>query len=326
MSGEKLTVRVDQITREAEDINSYVLVDPEGRPLPPFEAGAHLDVHVDKEDPNGRIRQFSLCNDPRETHRYVIAVLRESHGRGGSVTFHDSVVQGDLISVSPPINNFPLEESATQHLLIAGGIGITPILSMVRRLTANGAAYKLYYCTRRAENTAFLDLLTGPEFTALVDVIHDDGIPEQGLDVKRLLATRPAGAHLYCCGPGGLMEAVKQAAAQAFPEEAVHFEYFTAPPDLAEGFVNVPFQVKINSSGELIDIPSERSILDVLRERGMDLESSCEEGICGTCATQLIEGAPEHRDLFLTEKAKADNKWIMICCSRAKGGVLTLGL
>ena len=326
MSGEKLIVRVDQITREAVDINSYVLVDPEGSSLPPFEAGAHLDVHVDKEDPNGRIRQFSLCNDPRETHRYVIAVLRESHGRGGSVAFHDAVAQGDLISISPPRNNFPLEESAAQHLLIAGGIGITPILSMVRRLAAIGATYKLYYCTRRAENTAFMDLLTGPEFGAWVDVIHDDGVPEQGLDVKGLLATRPEGTHLYCCGPGGLMEAVKQAAAQSFAEEVVHFEYFTAPPEPTEGFVNVPFQVKISSSGELIDIPSDRSILDVLRERGMDLESSCEEGICGTCATQLIDGAPEHRDLFLTNKAKADNKWIMICCSRANGGVLTLGL
>ena len=326
MAADKLRVRVQTITREAEDISSYELVDPAGAPLPPFEAGAHVDVHVDRDDPAGRIRQFSLCNDPRESHRYVIAVLREEHGRGGSVAFHDTVSVGDLLPISVPRNNFPLEEGADQHLLIAGGIGITPILAMVRRLEVIDADYRLYYCTRTPKQTAFMDPLARPPFAGRVEIVHDNGIPEQGLDLRSLLATRPQGAHLYCCGPGGLMEAVKQAAAPAYPADAVHFEYFTAPPE-ADDVDNRPFQVKLQSTGETIDIPADRSILDVLRnDYGMDLESSCEEGICGTCATQLVAGEPDHRDHFLSEEIKAQNTWIMICCSRAKEGVLELGL
>ena len=325
MAIETLRVRVARIIRRADDINTYELVDPDGRPLPPFSAGAHVDVHVDGEVTTGRIRQFSLCNEPHETHRYLIAVLRESHGRGGSVTFHDNVHEGDIIAISPPRNNFPLDESAARHLLIAGGIGITPILAMIGRLAEIGADYRLYYCTRTPEQTAFHDILSRPEYAGRVEFIFDNGDPSQGLDVKSLLAARESGTHLYCCGPGGLMSAVKDAAAPAYPPDAIHFEYFSADPAALTGEVGA-FQVKIQSTEEVIDIPTDRTILEVLRERGWDLDSSCEDGVCGTCATAVIEGLPEHRDFFLTEKSKKENKWILICCSRSKTPILTLGL
>ena len=323
MDKERLSVRVARITREALDINSYELVDPGGGALPPFTAGAHLDVWV----PNGELRQFSLCNNPSERRRYVVAVLRERQGRGGSVSFHDDVREGDLVTVSTPRNNFPLNEYADNHLLIAGGIGVTPLMAMVRRLEDIGARYRLYYCARLAENAAFLEeLRTGP-FAPHVEFVFDEGRPEEkGLDVRSLLATREPGTHLYCCGPGPLMGAVAEAARASYPEEAIHFEYFSTEGLDVEHGESADFQVEIRGTGQVFDIPADKSILDVLREAGFDLDSSCEEGICGTCATQVIAGEVDHRDLFLTEKAKNEGKWMMICISRARGDRLVLEL
>ncbi len=321
MDKEKLSVRVAKITREAQDINSYEFVDPGGGELPPFTAGAHLDVWL----PNAELRQFSLCNNPSEHHRYVVAVLRERQGRGGSISFHDDVREGDMVAISVPRNNFPLNEYADRHLMIAGGIGITPMLAMVRRLQDIGAAYKLYYCARFPENAAFLGELRNEPFAPHVEFVFDEGKPQdKGLDLKSLLATRESGAHLYCCGPGPLMNAVHEAASVSYPEEATHFEYFSTEGLDIEHGESVDFQVEIRSTGQVFDIPSDKSILDVLRGAGFDLDSSCEEGICGTCATQVIDGAVDHRDLFLTEKAKNEGKWMMICISRAKGDRLVL--
>ena len=321
MDKEKLTVRVAKITREADDIKSYEFVDPGGEPLPPFTAGAHLDVWV----PNGQLRQFSLSNDPTERHRYVVAVLRERQGRGGSLSFHDDIGEGDIVTISKPRNNFPLDEDAARHLLIAGGIGITPLLAMVRRLQDIGADYRLYYCSRVPEKTAFQEELQSEPFASHVEFVFDEGNPqEKGLDVKTLLASHEAGTHLYCCGPGPLMNAVRDAAAAAYPEDAVHFEFFSTEGLDVEHGESADFQVEVSATGQVYDIPADKSILDVLRGAGFDLDSSCEEGICGTCATQVIEGDVDHRDLFLTEKAKKEGKWMMICISRAKSDRLVL--
>ena len=321
MDKEKLSVRVARITREAADINSYEFVDPDGGQLPQFTAGAHVDVWV----PNGELRQFSLANNPSERHRYVVAVLRECQGRGGSLSFHDGISEGDVITISAPRNNFPLNEYADRHVLIAGGIGITPMLAMVRRLHDISANYRLYYCSRFPESTAFLEELKSEPFGAHVEFVFDEGNPqEKGLDLKTLLSTHEPGTDLYCCGPGPLMNAVRDAAAVAYPEEAVHFEFFsTEGLDIDHG-ESADFQVEVSGTGQVLDIPADKSILDVLRGAGFDLDSSCEEGICGTCATQVIEGEVDHRDLFLTEKAKKEGKWMMICISRAKGGKLVL--
>ncbi|MGH6720460.1 MAG: PDR/VanB family oxidoreductase [Alphaproteobacteria bacterium] len=314
-----LTLKVAAITREADGIITFELVDPAGRPLPRFTAGAHVDVHI----PGGFLRQYSLCNDPRETHRYVIAVQHEPKGRGGSRRLHDTVKAGDTLAIGAPRNNFLLHEGARRHRLIAGGIGVTPILAMLRHLVASHADWHLDYCTRDPARTAFLDLLRAPPFGERVRVHFDGGDPSKGLDVKRALATQGEGEHLYCCGPTGLMAAVKAASGPWAPG-TVHFEYFVN--ENLDAGLNTAFQVRIASTGAVYDVPADKSIMQVLREHGHDIDSSCEEGICGTCATAVKDGAIDHRDAVLSAEEKASNRWMMVCCSRAKGGVIVLDL
>jgi len=314
-----LTLKVAAITAEADGINTFELVDPAGRPLPPFAAGAHVDVHI----PGGFLRQYSLCNDPRETHRYVVAVQRDTKGRGGSQRLHDTVKSGDTLAIGAPRNNFPLHEGARRHRLIAGGIGVTPILAMVKHLVVTSADWHLDYCTREPARTAFLELLRKPLFKGRVDVHFDGGDPTKGLDVKQALAQQGEGEHLYCCGPTGLMEAVKAAVGHWAPD-TVHFEYFVN--ENLDAGLNAAFQVRIASSGAVYDVPADKSIMQVLREHGHDIDSSCEEGICGTCATPVKEGAIDHRDAVLSDEEKTSNRWMMVCCSRAKSGVIVLDL
>jgi vanillate O-demethylase ferredoxin subunit len=317
---EELDVRVKRVTVEAEDIRSFEFADPRGPDLPPFTAGSHLDVHL----PNGLVRQFSLCNDPRETHRYVVAVLREPGGRGGSACMHDVVREGDEVTITAPQNHFPLHEAAERHLLIAGGIGITPMLAMVRRLAALGADYTLHYCTRNAEKTAFREELMGEPFASHVRFHHDGGDPSKGLDVDALLSEVEAGTHVYCCGPIGLMHAVTDAS-DHWPLGTVHFEFFATDPDVVEE-PSTGFEVEIASTGAVYKVPPDKTILDVLLDQGHDVDSSCEEGLCGTCIVDVLEGEPDHRDFVLDDEEKESNKLITVCCSRAKSARLKLDL
>ena len=316
----ELTVKVDAITRQTQDIRSYELVDPEGRPLPMFTAGSHVDVRV----PNGCTRQYSLCNDPREVDRYVIAVLREAAGRGGSDSMHDDVKEGNLLTIGVPRNNFPLSRDARHHVLLAGGIGVTPLLAMARELAARNASFELHYCTRTPDRTAFMSDLSQAAFRDRVRCHHDNGVPADGLDLAALLRPVRDGAHVYCCGPTGFMRACEDAAAH-WPRGRVHFEFFTADPD-AEHDADAAFRVKLASSGRILDVPADRSIVEVLRANGVEVETMCEEGICGTCATVLLEGEPDHRDFVLDDDERARGEFIMVCCSRAKTAMLTLDL
>lgn len=318
MADETLTVKVNRVTDEAEGIKSFEFVDPSGGDLPPFTAGAHVDVFP----PNGPARQYSLCNDPTERHRYVVSVLREPESRGGSVAMHTGVSGGMTISISAPRNNFPLSEEAKRHILIAGGIGITPVMAMVRHLQAAGADYRLYYCTKSEAQTAFRALLGAEPFAAHVEFIHDGGDPSKGLDVKATLATPEPGTHLYCCGPAGLMDAVK-AASEHWPAGTVHFEYFTADQEVLSA-PKSGFEVEIASSGAVFTVPDDKSILEVLRDNGIEVESMCEEGVCGTCITGLLEGEADHRDMILSDDEQANS--ITVCCSRAKSARLKLDL
>jgi vanillate O-demethylase ferredoxin subunit len=303
---------VRTITLEAQDILSFELAEPAGGDLPPFAAGAHIDVHV----PGGFLRQFSLCNDPAERHRYVTAVLREPAGRGGSRAMHERVRVGDTLEISAPRSNFPLAEGAGRHLLIAGGIGITPLLAMVRRLARLGADFTLHYCTRSTERTAFRAALAEAERAGRVRYHHDGGDPRRGLDVGALLAPVEPATHVYCCGPAGLMAAVKAATAH-WPTPQVHFEYFAPPSPDAAIAGGAAFEVAIRSTGKVYPIAADRSILATLREAGLVLDSSCESGTCGTCKTRYLAGEPEHRDYVLSGEEQRDH--VMICVSRAKG-------
>jgi len=322
MTESKRTLRVSAVRDEAQDIKSFEFAAADGSPLPAFTAGAHLDVHL----PGGLVRQYSLANAPGETHRYLVAVLREEKGRGGSCEMHDKVGVGDLIEIGGPLNNFPLAETAAHHLLIAGGIGITPMMAMLRQLSADGADYSLHYCSRSPEKTAFMAELQRPPFADHVTFHHDQGDPSKGLDVAELLRSHREGQHVYCCGPAGLMAAVRAASAH-WPKGTVHFEYFSVDETaLAPHGPDGAFEVEIESSGEVYQVPADKTLMEVLRENGHDVPSACEEGICGTCLTEVVEGEIDHRDLVLDDDEKAAGDIMTVCCSRAKGGRLKLRL
>ena len=310
---EPLKLKVAGIRQGAPDIKVLELVPADGAPLPEARAGAHIDVIAG----DGKRRSYSIANDPSERHRYVIGVLREPGGRGGSVWLHDEVGKGDVLDVTPPLNNFPLAEDASEHIFIAGGIGITPILAMGYRLRANGANFTLHYCTRSPEQTAFMDEVK-EAFGENVVFYHDGGDSSRGIDLKQVLGTRPDGAHLYICGPAGLMAAAMEAAA-GWPEESLHREFFSANPSSGE-WQNEEFEISLARRKKILTVPVDKTILDVAREAGATVESSCEDGLCGTCRTGLLNGTPEHRDQVLTCREKEENKTIMICTSRAKAG------
>ena len=304
---------VRSITLEAEGILSFELVHPDRATLPPFEPGSHVDVTT----ADGRLRQYSLCNDPAERQRYRIAVLREVAGRGGSRFMHEDVRVGEFLEVSLPRNHFPLAADAGRHLLIAGGVGITPILSMAHALRRQAAAYEIHYCTRSAGRTAFKEEV-GQVAAGKVSIHHDHGDPSSGLDVAGLLRVVVPGTHVYCCGPAGLMRAV-EAATTHWPPQSIHFEHFAAAkadPSTAEG--DAEFEVELTSTGAILPVPADRTILAVLRNAGTQVESSCEAGVCGTCRTRYLSGSPHHRDYVLTDDERRD--WIMVCVSRATPG------
>lgn len=315
------TLVVKRIDHLAQDIRAFELVDPDGGELLPFTAGAHLDFHL----PDGQIRQYSLCNDPLERHRYVIAVLREAGGRGGSVTMHDRVREGDRVEIGGPRNQFPLaEQEAVRHLLLAGGIGVTPMMAMVARLEASGAEFLMHYCTKSPEHTAFRDRLSGLVADGRVRLHHDGGNPADGLDIASALSSPEPGTHLYYCGPAGFMAAAKQAS-EAWPKGSVHFEYF-AVDEAAAGAAPAPdgFEVRIASTGATFFVPADQSIVQVLADNGVEVETSCESGLCGTCITRYLEGEVDHRDMVLDDDEQSE--YLTVCCSRSKGPLLVLDL
>ena len=321
MIAELLSVKVSKKSIEAEDIVSFELVHPDGDILPAFTAGSHIDVHMGDK----LIRQYSLSNDPAENHRYLLGVLKEVDGSGGSLTMHEQVKEGDLLQISQPRNNFHLLEEAEYSLLLAGGIGVTPILGMAQRLASLGKNFDIHYCTRSRERCAYYDQLKISTFAEKVNIHFDNGPKEQRLDIPALLRDYPEGANVYVCGPAGFMEVVISNAEQHWPSGAVHREYFSADP--AAGHDNdCSFEVKIASSGEIYTIPAEQSIVEALLEHDIEILVSCEQGICGTCLTAVIEGEPEHRDMFLSEAEHDANDQMTLCCSRSRSDILVLDL
>ncbi len=319
MSTEVLHLCVTAAGEAAHNIRWFELRHPQGHSLPAFSAGAHIRVKT----PSGATRPYSLCNTPLETDRYQIAVKREGQGRGGSLSMVDGVKVGDLIEVGPPQNNFALDDRAKELLLIAGGIGITPLLAMAWQLHSEGRRFKLIYLTRDAQSTAFLEALSQAPFAAHVKIHHDGGDPGQTLDLWALLEKPGSvnGLQVYCCGPAGLMDAVRDMTGH-WPASAVHFESFAV--DGRQQDDDRAFEVQLQSSGQILEVPAESSILQILRNHGVAVPFSCESGTCGSCKTGLIEGEPDHRDLVLLEEEKS--KRIMVCVSRARSERLVLDL
>ena len=313
---ELLMLRVERSEKAAAGIQVFELRRPDGSALPPFTPGSHLPVRV----PNGSVRNYSLCSDPADRNRYTIAVKRDERGRGGSVSLVDGVRAGDMLTVSEPRNLFELVTTAPSYIFVAGGIGITPILSMIHWVRANGGKpFRLFYLTRSAVGAAFLAELGAEELRGRVIIHHDDGVPERAFDLWPVFET-PGKAHIYCCGPRPLMEAVKDMTGH-WPLSQVHFEDFGS--DLVRPRADdVKFTVRLARSGATLEVPVGASILEVMRAHGLRVPSSCESGTCGTCKTGLVAGDADHRDLVLSPAERASN--IMVCVSRAKSGELVL--
>lgn len=320
-----LQVRVLRKRREAEDICSFELASVSGEPLPTFTAGAHIDVHID-----GLVRQYSLCGDPQATSGYRIGVLREPASRGGSVAMHDRLNEGDVLSVSEPRNQFALSTGGHHTVLIAGGIGITPLLSMAYALQQSGASFELHYCARSRQRAAFLNEIDSGSFAGKVFLHVDDGDASQKLDLDSLLHGTSAASHWYVCGPAGFLDHVLDRARKAgLPESQLHREYFAAPAaGEAAGDENAAesFDVVIASTGEAYTIENGESVTQGLLRHGIEIPVSCEQGVCGTCLTRVLEGVPDHRDLVLTPDEHARNDLFTPCCSRSKSRRLVLDL
>ena len=304
---------------EARDVMRVELVNAVGVELPPFAPGAHLMLHL----PNGSQRQYSLLNDWRERHRYVLGIGRAADSRGGSAFVHEQLRCGMELRCGAPANNFALATDAPRYLFIAGGIGITPILAMVRWCEANGKPWRLVYAARSRVRLAFYEELRGFGAKARFHCDDEHGAP---LDVAALMADVAPGSQVYCCGPAPLMTAVQEHGGHLGPD-ALHFEWFSAPAaDAAAEAPSGGFWVDLKRSGASLHVPPERSILEVLEDNGHEVPFACREGLCGTCETAVCEGEPEHRDHVYPPAQRDGLRSMLVCVSRARSARLVLDL
>jgi len=304
---------------QARDVIVLDLVAADGAVLPSFTPGAHVDVEIEP----GLTRQYSLCGDPAETRHYRIGVLRDPKSRGGSERIHARFDAGQTIRIGEPRNLFPLDAGAAQSVLLGGGIGITPMIAMAHALYAAGQPFALHYCARGRESAAFVEELARAPFADRVHLHFDAGEGTAPFDPARDLPDPGQGAHVYCCGPTGFMEFMRESAlARGYAAEALHQEFFSAEVDASGD----SFEVELARSGTTVTVAEGQSIVAALATVGVKVDVSCEQGICGTCACDVLSGTPDHRDSYLTDDEKADNDQIMLCCSRAKSPRLVLDL
>jgi ferredoxin-NADP reductase len=300
----------------ATDVLAVQLAAADGRPLPRWSPGAHVDVQL----PSGLVRQYSLCGSPADRDHYRIAILRVSGGRGGSAEAHQALAVGAQVPVAGPRNHFTLVD-ARRYLLIAGGIGITPIAPMIQQVAQSGAEWSAVYGGRSRRHMAFLDELTALYGNRLDPWPQDlRGLP----DIGQLIAGLPGGTAVYCCGPAGMLDAVARACAARPTAVDLHTERFSGAA--RDGAPRTAFEVELRRSGVTVVVPAERSILDVVVEAIGDVPFSCEEGSCGTCETAVLEGVPEHHDQLLSAEERAAGRTMMICVGRARSPRLVLDL
>ena len=312
-----LRVQVARKELTASDIVSLRLTPVKGQ-LPTFQPGAHIDVHL----PNGLIRQYSVTNGPGETDHYTIGVKREADSRGGSVAIHDNLREGDVLAISAPRNNFPLRRDAVHTIFVAGGIGVTPMISMARTLNSQGLGFEFHYFVQSDDHVAFKQEIG--EFADALTVHKGLSPEETGTRLRDILSSPGLARHVYICGPGPMLEATRGIAAdQNWNDSAVHFEYFANTTEVDD---STAFEIDLARSAMTLTVPAGKSILDVLRENGINITSSCEQGACGTCRCGVIEGEVNHQDVYLSDAEKADGKSIMTCVSRAASERLILDI
>ncbi|MDH1443262.1 PDR/VanB family oxidoreductase [Pseudomonas sp. GD03721] len=318
-----LNLKVNRILAEAQDVLSVELVDGAGGELPPFQPGAHLELHLR----SGHIRHYSLLNDNSERQRYVVGVGLAAGSRGGSRFIHGSLREGDVLKVVGPRNNFPLDTQAGRYCLVAGGIGITPLLAMARWAESQGRDWRLIYTARGRHRAAFYEALMAlDQGRGRVRLYFNDEQQGRLLDIDDLVASLAPDEHLYCCGPDPLMQAVKSAT-ETIAERA-HFEWFTPPATLAAAQLEDAegFEVILRRSGFSVRVSEQQSILEALEEAGVEPPFSCRAGLCRSCETRVVAGTPDHRDLVLTHEEREANDLMLICCSRAHTPTLELDL
>ncbi|AOO83432.1 PDR/VanB family oxidoreductase [Bosea vaviloviae] len=307
-----MKMEVVDLHRGPGDVNVVEFRHPRRPLLPAFDAGSHVDVHL----PDGRVRQYSLMGNPADLSKYVIGVKREDGGRGGSAWIHANLNVGDVVAVSTPRNHFKLHDAAKSHLLLAGGIGVTPMISMARALKWDGRAFVLHFFARSRSSAPLLAELEA-EIPSCSLKLHFDDDPNTVINMADLLKDQPNGMHLYYCGPPGFMAWTKASAAH-WQANTVHFEAFQ--PDTDPDFVPTAFTMKLRSSGRDLEVPANVSALTVLRAAGVPLLSSCENGVCGSCECGFVSGEPIHRDAVLTPEAKSHR--FVPCVSRATGQIV----
>jgi len=318
MTEPNLQACIRGISRAAEDVLMFDLRAAGSDRLPAFTPGAHIDILM----PGGMNRSYSLLNDAAERDRYVVGIKREPASRGGSAWMHDNARVGSVLDISGPRNNFPLHEEAPHSVLIAGGIGITPLWSMIQRLRLLGRDWTLHYRARRRACAPLLTELSEPGVRSRVHASFSDDPGASRLDLASVIASAPPEAHFYCCGPLAMMESFESACADV-DKTRVHLEYFTAKdaPATAGGFT-----VRLARSGCLIPVMRGETILESLRSCGVSVPSSCQQGVCGACETRVLSGKPDHRDMVLSEAEKAAGDTVMICCSGSLTAELTLDI
>jgi len=319
MNEELLNVVVRKREMQGADVVVLDLGTADGTALPAFDAGAHVDIHIAP----GLVRQYSLCSDPANVSLYRLGVLKDPASRGGSVGVHDTLHEGREVQISVPRNLFPLDAGARRSVLLGGGIGITPMIAMAHALQRQGADFELHYCGRARERSAFLDELARAPFADRVFTHFDDEGDEQRLDLAAVLGAGMSGTHMYTCGPSGFMDwVIAGARQQGYAEDHIHKEYFQVEVDAS----GAGFEVVAARSNKTVQVAEGQSILDALAQVGIKIEISCEQGVCGTCLCDVLEGEPDHRDVYLTEEEKAANDQILVCCSRARSKKLVLDI
>ena len=312
---------VARIVQEAEGIRSFLLAKRGFFNLPQYEPGSHIDVHCGE----GIIRQYSLCGDPNDRRHFMIAVKQGEPSRGGSELMHRVVKEGDKLEIGSPRNNFALDETATHAVLIAGRIGITPIIAMAARLQTLGKPFELHYFSRSVKNTAFRERLLKGAYTDKVTFHEGLDFLQTGTRLRSILANPISGSQVYMCGPAPFMDTAEAFARENRPAEAVKLERFVAKPALSGG-PTFAFKIELARTGLTFDVSADETILEVLDANGIDAAFSCEQGVCGTCVTDIIDGEPEHRDSFLSAKQRASGKQMCLCVSRAKHEKVVLDL
>lgn len=313
-----LNLRLRQIRWEAEGICSYELVPTGGPALPPFTAGAHIDLHL----PQQMVRSYSLVNDPAETHRYVVAVQRDPQGRGGSLWMHGVARVGQVLQTTPPGNDFALADTVAPAVFIAGGIGITPILAMIKHLNRLRRPWQLHYAARSAAQAAFADEVAALAGETRTANLHFGSQGDERLNLRQIVTAAPPDAHLYCCGPARMIDAFTAFSAH-LPPARVHVERFAASSEAA---TSGGFEVVLRRSGRKIPVMAGQTILDALLDHDVAVQYACSAGVCGTCQTRVVDGLPDHRDDYLSDDEKAGNKTIMVCCSGSRSRTLVLDL